>query len=139
MKMIINRILLYKITSCFLFFFLMLGIQYSYSQKKNTISNKENNSMDHYNSYIGKPLYEFLLDDRVRKYETFTCFDNRPGVLSGVIVELEDKSQYEVYFDKLLYDPPVNVERNWKFSNVIKETIHKIRFIPSSSVNIHKK
>jgi len=80
--------------------------------------------------FINKQFYNLLVNDTIRNYKELIYSDDRPGVLSSVIIKINSKYEIEIFFNELLYTKSFNENQDWDFYNVIKENI--------SIINLYK-
>lgn len=79
--------------------------------------------------FLGKKVQYFLTHDYVRKYKEYIFFDNKPFVLSGVMLVISDNFFIEIFVEKYNYLNQFNTNRKWDFELFKKERVSKIEFI----------
>jgi hypothetical protein len=82
-----------------------------------------------YQQYVEKDVNEFLCDDNVKEYVSYVFFDDKPGVLTGLLLKMPDGSYIEIIVDEFRYITKFSSKRKWKFSKFKKEQISTIKFI----------
>jgi hypothetical protein len=105
----------------FLLFFALKGLS-------QTILNTENDLNEKYRKYIGKEVYNFLLDDNIRIYKLLYFSTEPPGVLSHVTLRLVDSLYVRIYINDLKYQKRYNEQLNWNEKLIHKEKISRIVF-----------
>lgn len=80
-----------------------------------------------YSDYVGKEVFNLLLNDNIRLYQDFVFFDSRPAVLAGAIIKMNKNIYLKIYTSKLKYLVPFNENMKWDKQLFYKETISRIR------------
>jgi len=73
--------------------------------------------------YIGYELFNFLLDDNIRKYSKLRTVSEPPGVLSYVRIKLKDSVYIRVCFSNLKFQSKFNENMDWDMELLYKEKI----------------
>jgi hypothetical protein len=94
-----------------------------------TKNNVQNEKLLHinYKEFIGKEIFNLLLDDNIRNYKELIFFDNKPGQLNGVIVKINDFSYFEIYVKEFKFLNSFNPHRTWNKELFYKESIGRIK------------
>ena len=90
-----------------------------------------------FKNYLDKPLYYLLTNDTIRKYEKCVFENKKPGVLSGIIIKMENAIEIIVYFKELKFTKGFEEDLNWDFQTVIQEKISTIEiYIGGNKIKI---
>ena len=92
-----------------------------------------------YSDYVGKEVFNLLLNDNIRLYQRFTFFDNRPGVLSGTMVKMNDNIYLKIYTSELKYVASFDEKRKWDKQLFYKEKISRIQVYQNNACIIDTK
>ena len=71
--------------------------------------------------YIDREIYLFLLDERIRTYQSFTFLDSRPAVINGAVIKLNKNTMFEIHIYNFKYLIPFNINFNWDKELFIKK------------------
>jgi len=102
------------------------GCLYTFPQTKNK-KKMDDILQISYSDYVGKEVFNLLLNDNIRLYQDFVFFDSRPAVLAGAIIKMNKNIYLKIYTSKLKYLVPFNENMKWDKQLFYKETISRIR------------
>ena len=81
-----------------------------------------------YSDYVGKEVFNLLLNDNIRLYQDFVFFSgSRPCVLAGAMVEMNSDIYLKIYTLELKYIVPFNENCDWDEQLFYKEKISRIQ------------
>lgn len=105
---------------------------------------KENKVMEtilniKYSNFIGKEVYNLLMEDGIREYKSFTFVDNKPFVLSGAIIVINSQISIEIFVSDFKYQQQSNQKRVWDKSLFYKENISRIKVYVNNECKVDEK
>ena len=103
-----------------------LSCLYTFAQTKNE-ENKDDILQISYSDYVGKEVFNLLLNDNIRLYQRFVFLDEPPGKLRGAIVRINDNIYLEIHTSKLKYIVLFDENRKWDRQLFYKEKVSRIR------------
>ena len=80
-----------------------------------------------YSDYVGKEVFNLLLNDNIKCYQDFVFFDERPGVLTGAMIKINHNIYLKIYISDFKYIVPFDENRKWDRQLFYKETIGRIK------------
>lgn len=80
-----------------------------------------------YENFLGKEVFNFLVNDSFRNYQDISFFDQKPASLSGLMLSYSDGTVVYLYVDKFQFQEKFNITRNWDMNLLYKEKISRIK------------
>ncbi|MBL7712362.1 MAG: hypothetical protein JNL13_07865 [Chitinophagaceae bacterium] len=118
-----------------LFTIFFFGFSHIYGQVWNL---KEDSStkkaQSYYSKFMGRPVYEFLLDDSIRGYEKMRFNDEPPGRLYSVRIRQNKQEAVEIIICKYAYLKKENFDLDWDKNLFYKEEICRLLFYKNDTV-----
>lgn len=79
--------------------------------------------------FIGKSVEVFPKDKTVSKYISYFFVDEKPGLLSHLVLNYSNNLSIEVFVKDYKYVKQFNINRNWSFIKFKKEKIGEIHIV----------
>ena len=125
--------------------FLCLNTSGCTSPEKNKEKSKEDHVMDNKiisdstivdslisidkNSFIGKPVDSFLMNEIASKYKESVFVDAKPGMLTCLSLKYSDSVFVEIEVVEYKYMNPFDVNRKWSLDLFKREKISQIKIL----------
>lgn len=84
-------------------------------------------TLNTFNSFLGKEVYELLLHDSIRSFEKMIFFDEPPGQLRGALIVLDENNYLQIYISNFEFLDSYDEKRVWNKSLFYKEKINRIK------------
>jgi hypothetical protein len=84
--------------------------------------------VEQYKKYIGKEVYNFLLDDSIRKYESIAFASEPTGIFSYASICLRDSISIHVYVSDMTYKERYDTNMSWRPELIFRKKVSRIVF-----------